>query len=275
MPRRSTIVFGISFYSVAVYKGLTRDYQKDVPLDVTNRYDNTAEGFDSEVDCSEWLMGMNRYRKSLTKLARGHVLETSVGTGRNFPYYNLQDCKSITFVDQSVPMIDIAKKKWEELHLFKRVAFRVQSAAKPVPCPEPEGFDTVIQTMGLCSTPEPVVLLKNMGEMVKQDGGQILLLEHGKSHYQWLDNLLDKTAAAHADKHGCWWNKDIGRIVEDSGLEVVKIKRYNFGTTWWVELKPKARNTQRDDSRIIQSDMQQQTVEKVTQSNNSGWSLWK
>ena len=42
----------------------------------------------------------------------------------------------------------------------------------------------------------------------------------------------------HAYRHGCWYNKDIGQIVEESGLEVVEAKRHHFGTTWWFELKP-------------------------------------
>jgi methyltransferase OMS1 len=93
--------------------------------------------------------------------------------------------------------------------------------------------------MGLCSMPNPSRLLAHLGTMVNAENGQILLLEHGRSRFAWLNSLLDKHAAAHADKHGCWWNKDIGKIVEDSGLEVVAMRRYHLGTTWWVELRPK------------------------------------
>lgn len=92
--------------------------------------------------------------------------------------------------------------------------------------------------MGLCSTGKPVELLKHLGSVTNPDGGQILLLEHGRSHYDWLNVILDGLAKAHADKHGCWWNRDIGRIVDESGLEVVCVKRFNLGTTWWVELRP-------------------------------------
>jgi methyltransferase OMS1 len=152
-------------------------------------------------------------------------------------------------------MLAVAKKKWKDEHpeYARRIFWRTQSALEPIapPAQSPDGFDTVIQTMGLCSTGDPVKLLQNLGEVTKPDGGRILLLEHGRSHYAWLNRVLDKTAAAHADEHGCWWNKDIGKIVEDSGLEVVKLERYDFGTTWWVELKPKARR---------------RTVEKVEQS---------
>ncbi len=93
--------------------------------------------------------------------------------------------------------------------------------------------------MGLCSTPKPSALLQRLGTLANQDHGQILLLEHGRSHYTWLNTILDNLAPHHADRYGCWWNRDIGKIVEESGLEVQKIQRYYLGTTWWVELRPK------------------------------------
>ncbi|KAJ8607723.1 hypothetical protein MRB53_040111 [Persea americana] len=41
----------------------------------------------------------------------------------------------------------------------------------------------------------------------------------------------------------CWFNKDVGRIVEASGLEVVEAKRFHFGTNVVVELKPRQRTS--------------------------------
>ena len=125
---------------------------------------------------------------------------------------------------------------------FKKASFLQQDASEPIPNRPQAGFDTVIQTMGLCSTGRPVELLRNMGAMTNPDGGQILLLEHGRSHYGWLNRLLDQLAKARAHKHGCWWNRDIGRIVEDSGLEVICARRFHLGTTWWFELRPKRRS---------------------------------
>ena len=109
-------------------------------------------------------------------------------------------------------------------------------------------YDTVIQTMGLCSVSDPVALLKNLGECVKEEEGRILLLEHGRGTFEVVNKILDTSAEGHARKFGCWWNRDLRQIVEDSGLEVVKIERpkswRHGGTTWWIELKkPKAEAT--------------------------------
>jgi methyltransferase OMS1 len=239
----SLAIWTLSFYGFYLYKS----YQKSVsdsqaltvPLDVSDRYNKTASSYDADIDTMEKVMGLTRRRRQLVKQTTGHVLEVSVGTGRNMEYYKPKECESLTFVDISPGMMEIAREKFKKLYpLYPRARFLTQSAIDPIRLPSPEGFDTIIQTMGLCSTPDPEGLLKNLGKMVNQQSGRILLLEHGISRYAWLNRMLDHMAPAHADKHGCWWNKDIGAIVERSGLRVIGIKRYHFGTTWKVELRP-------------------------------------
>ena len=100
--------------------------------------------------------------------------------------------------------------------------------------------------MGLCSTPTPHQLLLNLSAHLDHSNpdSRILLLEHGRSSYDWLNNILDNSAAKHAEIHGCWYNRDVGEMVqgaaEQSGLEVVEVWRKHFGTTWVFELRPKA-----------------------------------
>ncbi|RMZ71583.1 ubiquinone menaquinone biosynthesis-related [Pyrenophora seminiperda CCB06] len=237
------VAFGMGTYGAMLWVSLTQDVDlKDLPEDLSDRFDKEAEGYDEKVDTSEMLLLLTSKRKRLTAMAKGHVLEVAVGTGRNIPYYNTKQCDTVTLLDSSGPMLAVAKRKWNDTHkeYFSRVFFKQQSALDPITPPygAKDGYDTVVQTMGLCSTPEPVRLLQNL-EACTNENGQILLLEHGRSHYEWFNGILDKTAPAHADEHGCWWNKDIGKIVEESGLEVVDMKRYNFGTTWWFQLKPR------------------------------------
>lgn len=239
----------------------------DVPADVSDRYNKTAPGYDDDVALGEWFMGLGKRRKELIRMARGDVLEVSCGTGRNMNYYRLgekrgldaqghsevQGCRSVTFVDLSAPMVEIARQKFRSLYPgFQQAAFRTDDARTMVPTSSSAGdqewkyqrphFDTVLETMGLCSTPDPVGLLRHLGSITEPQRGRILLLEHGRSDYNWVNTILDNLASLHADRHGCWWNRDIGRIVEESGLEVVEIKRYHLGTTWRVVLRPVQRN---------------------------------
>lgn len=168
----ATCIYGTLLYR-SYQREVVQSKRRHVPEDVSDRYDKTAEHFDQDVDLTEKLMGLNRLRKKLCKEARGHVLEVSVGTGRNMEWYPLSRMKSLTAVDQSPQMIAVARRKWEKTGGTRgqkqRLAVRLeaQSALERIACPDPEGFDTVIQTMGLCSTPEPERLLRNLGKMAK------------------------------------------------------------------------------------------------------------
>ncbi|EDN02216.1 conserved hypothetical protein [Histoplasma mississippiense (nom. inval.)] len=263
----------------------------------TYLFHKTAPTYDANVELTERIMRIGKKREELVKRARGNVLEVACGTGRNMQYYSLGErrgtdkngkaeilgCRSVTFVDQSPQMVEIAREKFEKMYPhFRRAAFWAQDAMAPIPplehttvmqgSSQSSGssslgnsnnnkgngngskslqmraqqqqqqsctFDTVIQTMGLCSLPDPVSYLKHLGTLVEPERGEILLLEHGRSHYRWLNKLLDDLAAAHADRHGCWWNRDIGEIVRQSGLEIVESKRWHMGTTWRFILRRK------------------------------------
>ena len=145
---------------------------------------------------------------------------------------------SFTAIDKSPQMLAIARTKFATEHpAIEGVRWVVQDASTPLP-PAPSGgkYDTILQTMGLCSTPNPASLIRNLGAHLAPNG-RILLLEHGRSEWGFVNTILDSLAPRHAEKFGCWWNRDIGAIVRESGLEVVEVRRRNWGTTWWVELR--------------------------------------
>lgn len=214
-------------------------------------------------------MGITSLRKKLAAEAKGDVLEMSIGTGRNLEYYDWDfgtkivggkvsrgKVRSLTAVDMSEEMLEIAHDKFSAMFpgiLGVRWVVADASAPGAIPLPpksasETSGnlgkkYDTIIQTMGLCSVNDPVKLLRNVGDLVKEDEGRILLLEHGRGKWEWLNGLLDKFAEGHAKSYGCWWNREIEDIVRESGLEVVKIERpgmWHGGTTYWVELRKRS-----------------------------------
>jgi len=142
---------------------------------------------------------------------------------------------------------------------YKSAFFLVHDASEPIPSPSGKPFDVAVQTMGLCSQDDPVKVLQNVAKCVKGDG-KIILLEHGRSHYQWLNQILDAYAPEHWSTWGCWWwafppltinlwsagtllthslyhrNKDIDKIVKDSGLKIEESKRYHF-VCWYTSHK--------------------------------------
>ena len=105
-------------------------------------------------------------------------------------------------------------------------------------------FDTVCDTFGLCSFEDPQQALQEM-ERVCKDEGEILLLEHGRSHYDWLNAILDKNSHRHTARWGCVWNRDIEKMVLEAGLEVKSMTRWHFGTTYMIHAKPGKREGDR------------------------------
>ncbi|KAH6842852.1 hypothetical protein B0I37DRAFT_383026 [Chaetomium sp. MPI-CAGE-AT-0009] len=131
------------------------------------------------------------------------------------------------------------------------------SQAPAVAAVAPTKYDTIIQTFGLCSVADPVKLLANMAAKVQPDTGQILLLEHGRGSFEWMNKRLDKAAPKHFQKFGCWWNRDIEQIVREAaeqvpGLEVVTLKRplwLQAGTTLLIELRVNSQGASRVDQK--------------------------
>ncbi|KAI8922024.1 S-adenosyl-L-methionine-dependent methyltransferase [Powellomyces hirtus] len=203
-------------------------------------FDALASEYDTKIGWDEWLMRLGSRRKELVGLARGSVLEVSAGTGRNLEFYAENPAiKELCMSDVSESMLMAAYKRFVALAKSQRpmpkTEFKimdVQGLAVPT-----ASFDTVIDTFGLCSCSDPVAALKEMARCCKPDG-KVLLLEHGRGHYQYLNEALDKTASDHAVAWGCWWNRDIEGLVKEAGLDLLEMRTYHFGTTLWMVAKP-------------------------------------
>ncbi len=49
---------------------------------------------------------------------------------------------------------------------------------------------------------------------------------------------MDKSAARHADQHGCWPYRHVRKILDESGLVIGIIEVLQFGTLFYVEARP-------------------------------------
>lgn len=178
-------------YTYMSYRGSLKKYQDiDLPqnADVSSRWLDMSRNFDDEVELSEKAMFLRSKREKLCREARGNVLEVSAGTGRNMDLYRLDPLvtpeskriKSLTFNDFSEIMLYQAQKKFEtaqeaiedeKRHFKGPVQFVVGDAGEPKLIQRPEGgYDTIIQTMGICSETNPVAFLKRMSELCRQPG---------------------------------------------------------------------------------------------------------
>ena len=199
-------------------------------------FNSGATMYDEDIGTDEMVMGLPLIRRFFIGWnSQGRVLEIAAGTGRNLKYYDF-DKVSLTSLDCSKEMNDIAEAKAKQLKVPKKRFQSFVMDAENLKFPD-NTFDTIVDTFGLCSFENPDKVLKEMQRVCKKNG-QILLLEHGKSHYDWLNNILDSNVVRHAERWGCIWNRDINKLIEDSQMEIKDVTRWHFGTTYVIKGKP-------------------------------------
>ncbi|KAJ3026453.1 UNVERIFIED_CONTAM: hypothetical protein HDU68_005628 [Siphonaria sp. JEL0065] len=213
-------------------------------------YSKIADSYDDDVGWDEWFLGMDRRRRNVVQQLKGSVIETAAGTGRNLRFFaetNPSDMTSITLTDASPQMLQRAFETYKtyskDLPPVTFSLLNISHSDVSPPAIQYSKFDTVFQTFGLCSMQDPSTSLEAMKQLCKPDG-RIILLEHGRSLHSlgflsdWINGALDKTAQGHADRWGCWWNRDLERVVRGiEGVEVLSVKRFHLGTTLEIVLK--------------------------------------
>lgn len=210
--------------------------------DTTKFYEEKAAEYDDEVKWEERGMFMGSKRKWLARQMRGDVLEVACGTGRNVPYFQPDLVKSMTFLDVSRNMVEICLEKFRAAFPnFSNVAFTVGRAEDLASLAASTGadtfkYDTIVESFGLCAHADPVKALQNMESMLKP-GGRIVLMEHGRSTYDFLNKYMDERSERRMKTWACRWNLDIGELVDDAGLDVVYERRAHLGTTWLLVCK--------------------------------------
>jgi ubiquinone/menaquinone biosynthesis C-methylase UbiE len=198
--------------------------------EILQKYEKFAPWYDLGEGVLEFL-GVKNLRRRLLQRASNRVLEVAIGTGKNLRYYP-KGCQ-ITAVDLSPAMLDIARRHARDLSLHvtffvmdgETLGFRDQS------------FDTVVDSLTLCTFPAPVVALREMARVCRTDG-RILLIEHGRSERGWLGHWQDRKADRHALMLGCRWNREPLDLVRQAGLTLITARRTFFGIFHEIEAKP-------------------------------------
>lgn len=207
--------------------------------DTTEFFEKKAEQYDREIKWEERAVFMGRRRRWLMKNLRGDVLEVSCGTGRNIPYLNLDNIDSITFLDSSSEMMNITRSKFRKAFpKYQKAAFTVGRAEELAELASRSSvkYDTIVEAFGLCAHQDPVKALQSMAKLLKP-GGRIVLLEHGRSTWDFINNHLDFRAEKRMKTWACRWNLDIGELIDEAGLDITYEKRVHLGTTWLLVCK--------------------------------------
>lgn len=159
--------------------------------------------------------GLRDLRRDLLAGARGRVLELGAGTGLNLDLYP-EAVADLTLTEPDPHMIKQLRKRVEETGHPAQV---VQAPAEKLPF-EDDSFDTVTDTLVLCTAPDPAASLREVKRVLKP-GGQFLFLEHVRSPdpgiAKWQDRL-EKPWRFLGD--GCHCNRDTEATIRAAGFEL-------------------------------------------------------
>ncbi len=164
-----------------------------------------------------------RLRRELLQQVSGEVLEIGIGTGLNLAHYGPNVSR--------VRAVDPASM------LSARVAERRAAVQFPVEITHQEAerlpygdqtFDTVVSTWTLCTIPDPVLALREVGRVLKPRG-RFLFLEHGRSDDHkiavWQDRL---NPIQNVLGCGCNLNRQIDQLITQSDLKIAHLDRFSM-----------------------------------------------
>jgi ubiquinone/menaquinone biosynthesis C-methylase UbiE len=174
----------------------------------------------------EWVMAGDeflRLRSELLASAHGEVLELGIGTGLNLPHYP-DTVTELHAVDpaQLLPKTIAARST--------RLSFpvRIQKGTAETLTHANRRFDYVVSTWTLCTIPDPVLALQEVGRVLKP-GGMFLFMEHGRSDDRkiaaWQDRL---NPIQNVIGCGCNLNRQIDRLITQSGLTIAHLDRFSM-----------------------------------------------
>ena len=143
-------------------------------------YDNIA----SYYDVVDWLIP-DKWRRKVTRLAYGRVLEVGIGTGLNLQFYP-DYCREILGIDISPRMLGQA----DERALLCQVPVKLEVMDVQDLLLDSDSFDCVLATFVFCTVPDPFKGLRECLRVLKP-GGKLILLEHMGSENKTLHQLMD------------------------------------------------------------------------------------
>ena len=174
----------------------------------------------------DWVMArpaFSQLRAALLQPASGEVLEIGFGTGLNLRHYPT----TITRLSIVDPATLLPAKVARRMAAAPYPIQTTHVTAENLPFPDRQ-FETVVSTWTLCTIPDPVLALHEVGRVLKP-GGRFLFLEHGRSEDQkiavWQDRL---NPIQNVMGCGCHLNRQIDRLITQSGLSIAHLDRFSM-----------------------------------------------
>jgi ubiquinone/menaquinone biosynthesis C-methylase UbiE len=159
--------------------------------------------------------GFSRWRKRIVGQVSGSVLELGAGTGLNLDHYPA-GLERLVLVEPDVHKARILAGKAKSRGIKAEI---VRAPGEMLPF-EDDSFDTVVETLVLCTVADPEATAAEIRRVLKP-GGQFLFMEHVRSEKPRLGRLqdrLEKPWMRLAD--GCHCNRRTVPMLEANGFDV-------------------------------------------------------
>jgi len=166
-----------------------------------------------------------------SRVAGKRMLEVGVGTGKNFACYPPN--ARITAIDLSPTMIARARKRAEVLRL--NVDLR-QMDVQQLDFPD-HTFDTVFATFVFCSVPDPILGLRELYRVCR-DEGRLLLLEHMRPEHPLLGRFFDFLNPLILRATGANINRRTIDNICGAGWKIEVLRNLASDIVRWIEAKP-------------------------------------
>lgn len=180
---------------------------------IINKFDNQANLYEK----ARYNKMLSSLREKIIPSASGNVLEVGVSVGANFPYYT-DDVNHLTGVDFSSEMLKHAHVAASHY----QISLTLMQADIDEVLFEPHSFDTIVSTLTVCGYNDPIATLKRYRSWCKDDG-LVLFLEHGLSSNAFLSFTQKAINPIFKKISGCNSNRDIPKLIEKAGFEIIQI----------------------------------------------------
>jgi ubiquinone/menaquinone biosynthesis C-methylase UbiE len=170
---------------------------------------------------------INYQRNKVVPLAKGIVLEIGIGSGLNIPFYNKNNIEKIIGLDPSEELNFLANKVAKKNNI--EIDFII-SGAEDIALPD-NSIDTILITYTLCTIPDLDNSMAEMKRVLKSDG-KFIFCEHGiapdQNIVKWQRRINPIWKAIMG---GCNINRNIPKIISDSGFDITNISEMYLPST--------------------------------------------
>ena len=168
------------------------------------------------------MRGMTDLRPGALEGVHGDVLEIGFGTGLNLPHYppgveRLSTVDPMRALEAKVQArIDAAPFEVERHHLPADGRLHFDAGR----------FDTATVTWTLCTIPDPVAALREVGR-VMAPGARLHFIEHGRSDDPKVASWQDRwNPIQNVIGCGCNVNRKVDALLEQAGFAIEKLDRF-------------------------------------------------